>query len=117
FASQLVDLHQQFDNLEMGEDDFQLDVIDSLANHQILLKEYRQSFVQYTKAARELHHLKEQQLNAKKEIDYFGFLYQELEDAAFDTDEIEQLEEELKLLDNAENIKQVLTAASFTLKE
>ena len=117
FASQLVDLHQQFDNLEVGEDDFQRNVIDSLANHGALIKNYQQNFIQYTKASRALQHLKEQQLNAKKEFDYFSFLCEELEEAGFEADEIETLEEELKLLSNAENIKLVLGNVSFTLKE
>ncbi len=117
FASQLVDLHQQFDNLEVGEDDFQRNVIDSLANHGGLLKSYQQNFIQYTKASRELQRLKEQQLNAKKEFDYFSFLYEELEEASFEAGEIETLEEELKLLSNAENIKVVLSNVRFTLKE
>ncbi|CAN5631019.1 DNA repair protein RecN [soil metagenome] len=117
FASQLVDLHQQFDNLEVGEDDFQRNVIDSLANHGGLLKSYQQNYIQYTKASRELQRLKEQQLNAKKEFDYFSFLYEELEEASFEAGEIETLEEELKLLSNAENIKVVLSNVRFTLKE
>ncbi|MES2646617.1 MAG: DNA repair protein RecN [Bacteroidota bacterium] len=117
FSSKLVDLHQQFDTLEVGEDDFQRNVIDSLANHALLIKSFQQHFSQYSKAAKELQRLKEQQQNAKKEFDYLSFLLEELQEANFEEDEIENLEAELKLLSNAENIKLVLAAVSFTLKE
>jgi DNA repair protein RecN (Recombination protein N) len=117
FSSLLVDLHQQFDTLELGEDEFQRNVIDSLANHASLLSNYQNHFVLYSKAARELQRLKENQQNAKKEFDYLSFQLEELQDANFENDEIENLEAELKLLSNAENIKMVLATVSFTLKE
>lgn len=117
FASQLVDLHQQFDSLELGEDDFQRNVIDSIANHKPVLKNYREAFLAYIKANKELQKLKEQQSNSKKELDYYTFLFNELDEAAFEENEIETLEEELRLLANAENIKLVLNTASYTLKE
>jgi DNA repair protein RecN (Recombination protein N) len=117
FASQLVDLHQQFDTLELGEDDFQRNVIDSLANHSSILKTYKETYQTFNKANKELQQLKEQQANSKKEFDYLKFLFDELDEAAFRHNEIEMLEDELKLLANAENIKLVLSAAAYVLKE
>lgn len=43
-TSLLVDLHQQFDTLEIGETDFQREVLDALAGNALRLKEYRQVF-------------------------------------------------------------------------
>lgn len=117
FASQLVDLHQQFDTLELGEDDFQKSVLDALAGHGELLKNYQQNFTAWSSAQRELTRLKEQQLNAKKEFDYYSFLYEELDDASFEDNEIENLEEELLLLSNAGHIKEVLSGISYSLLE
>jgi DNA repair protein RecN (Recombination protein N) len=117
FASHLVDLHQQFDTLELGEDDFQKSILDALAGHSELLKNYHENFSEFSRASRELSRLKEQQLNAKKEFDYYSFLFEELEEAAFEENEIENLEEELQLLSNAGHIKEVLTGISFSLME
>jgi DNA repair protein RecN (Recombination protein N) len=117
FASHLVDLHQQFDTLELGEDDFQKSILDALAGHAGLLKNYQENFSEYSKASRELARLRAQQLNAKKEFDYYSFLFEELEEAAFEENEIENLEEELQLLSNAGHIKEVLSGVSFSLME
>lgn len=117
FASCLVDLHQQFDSLELGEDDFQRTILDAMAGHADMLREYRENFMEYAKADKELRRLKEQQSNARKEFDYYNFLFEELEDAAFGENEIESLEEELQLLSNAGHIKEVLSGISYSLVE
>ena len=117
FSAQLVDLHQQFDTLELGDDDFQRDVIDALAGHDVLLKSYRGIFSAYAKTSRELQQLKDQEANANKELDYYRFLFDELEEAAFAENELEDLDQELKVLSNAENIKGVLSAVSYALNE
>jgi DNA repair protein RecN (Recombination protein N) len=117
FAAHLVDLHQQFDSLELGEDDFQRSMVDALAGHADTLKDYRENFNAYTKADRELKRLKEQQQNARKEFDYYSFLFEELEEAAFEENELENLEEELQLLSNAGHIKEVLSGISYSLLE
>lgn len=117
FAAHLVDLHQQFDSLELGEDDFQRSVVDALAQHDDLLKNYRESFNGFSHASRELRRLKEQQANARKEFDYYSFLFTELEEAAFGENEIEMLEDELQLLSNAGHIKEILSGVGFSLME
>ena len=61
--------------------------------------------------------LKEQQANAGKELDYYRYLFNELDEAAFQENELEDIDAELSVLNNAESIKSVLTAASFVLKE
>jgi DNA repair protein RecN (Recombination protein N) len=115
FASQLVDLHQQFDTMELGDDGFQREVVDALSNHADLLKAYKAVFSQYIKSDKELQQLKEQKANASKELDYYRFLYDELDEAGLVENEIEELEAELALLSNAENIKQVLEGVSYSL--
>lgn len=117
FASALVDLHQQFDTMELGDDGFQREVVDALAGHSDLLKEYRGIYTQYIRSDKELQQLKEQQANASKELDYFRFLFDELDEASFAENEIEDLEAELKLLSNAENIKLVLDGIGYSLNQ
>jgi DNA repair protein RecN (Recombination protein N) len=116
-SSLLVDLHQQFDTLELGDNNFQREVIDALANQNNALRQYQQVFKQYTSAQKQLAALKLQQASANKEFDYQNFLFNELEDANFSIDELEQGEAALKTLNNAENIKSTLSTIYSVLQE
>ena len=116
-SSQLVDLHQQFDTLELGNDDFQREVLDAVAGNTQLLLEYGVLYSSYIQTRKELEALQLQQSNANKELDYNKFLFDELEEAALKENELEELDSELKLLSNAENVKQQLGSIYFELKE
>lgn len=107
-ASLLVDLHQQFDTLELGEADFQREVLDALASNQALLKQYRDLFHALQNTRKHLADLKAQQQQFQKEKDYHQFLFDELDELRLQTNELENIEQELQLLSNAENIKTAL---------
>jgi DNA repair protein RecN (Recombination protein N) len=116
-SSLLVDLHQQFDTLELGDAGFQREVLDALADNGKMLLQYTSLFHQYTTNKKELHDLQLQQTSANTSFDYNKFLYDELDEARLKENELEELDAELKLLSNAENIKQQLGAVYFELKE
>jgi DNA repair protein RecN (Recombination protein N) len=116
-SSLLVDLHQQFDTLELSNNDFQRETIDTLANNAGRLFKYQVIFKKYVSAKIELEELKQQQLSANKEFDYNTFLFTELYDADLQQNELEQLNEELKMMSNAESIKATLTKVYFELQE
>ena len=116
-SSLLVDLHQQFDTLELGESDFQREVLDALANHAELLDGYQESFKEWQLVQKECGQLKEQKLQFDKEADYNKFQYTELEDAGFRENELEETEADLKMLSNAEGIKGALSKVYFELEE
>src|SRR4051812_29499138 len=82
-SSLLVDLHQQFDTLELGESDFQREVMDALAGNFPQLKKYSAFFSQASAARREMEVLKEQKAQFEKELDYHQFQFNELEEAGF----------------------------------
>ncbi|MBS1933890.1 MAG: DNA repair protein RecN [Bacteroidetes bacterium] len=113
----LVDLHQQFDTLELGKSDFQQDVLDALAAHNELLNEYKSAFSKLSSIKKELAELNDKKLQFTKEFDYNKFLFDELEEAGFKNNELEDLENELKLLNNSEGIKNALTKVYADLKE
>lgn len=113
----LVDLHQQFDTLEIGESDFQREVLDALAGHPSLLEEYQFAFRQWQRLKKETESLKQQQLQFNKEADYNRFQFAELEEAAFAEDELENMDAEIKMLTNSEGIKQALSKAYFELND
>jgi len=116
-SSLLVDLHQQFDTLELGESDFQREVLDALANNFDGLKKYRTTFDAAQTARRNLEQLKEQKTQFNKEFDYHQFQFNELEEANFKENELEDLDLELKMQTNAEGIKNALSKAYYELEE
>lgn len=113
----LVDLHQQFDTLELGESDFQREVIDALCGNAGLLSEYQLVYQQWQKAKKECEELKNQKQQFDKEADYNKFQYDELEEAGFKENELENIDIELKTASNAEGIKSALSKVYFELEE
>lgn len=116
-ASLLVDLHQQFDTLELGDNDFQRQVIDALTGNGKELEQYQSLYKSYSNVLKELETLKTQQVASNKELDYNQFLFDELEEANFSENEIEDIDAEMKLMSNAESIKSILTEIHFVLEE
>jgi DNA repair protein RecN (Recombination protein N) len=116
-SAALVDLHQQFDTLELGDTDFQREVLDALADNGVLLQQYVVLFNQYISTKKQLEELQLQQTAANASFDYNKFLFDELEELGLKENELEELEAELKLLNNAESIKQQLGSIFFELKE
>ncbi len=113
----LVDLHQQFDTQELNSSDFQQEVLDALAGNTELLHKYKQVFQQFKKTTKELTDLQAEQAAANAALDYNQYLFDELEDAGFKENELEDLDAELKLLSNAENVKQELSSIYYALQE
>lgn len=115
-ASLLVDLHQQFDTLTLGDNDFQRTVIDALASNQSTLQEYQNIFLQWQSSKKELEVLENQKINFQKEFDYHQFLLEELLEQSFKENELEEIESELQLLSHAEGIKTILSKVNNDLE-
>jgi DNA repair protein RecN (Recombination protein N) len=116
-SSLLVDLHQQFDTLSLGETGFQREVVDALAGNMDMLQEYQGVFRQWQSVKKEWETLKDQKLQFDKEADYNQYQYKELEDAGFIENELENIDAELKMLQHAEGIRSALTKVYFELEE
>lgn len=116
-ASLMVDLHQQFDTLELGDSDFQREVLDALASNAECLLGYQIYFRQWQKNKKELEELQQRKASFNKELDYYQFLFDELAELNLQNNELEDIEMELKMLTNSESIKTVLTKAYYDLKE
>ena len=116
-SSLLVDLHQQFDTLEVGDSDFQREVVDALAGNAKDLDLYQSVYKNYVLAVKELQAMKSEQEAANKEFDYKKFLFDELEEVNFSENEIENTEAEIRIISNAENIKSTLSEIYFSLQE
>ncbi len=116
-GSMLVDLHRQFDTLELGESDFQREVLDALAGQVAVVEEYRSLYRVWQAAVKELAALVERQVQSNKEFDYNKFLLDELKEAGFREQELEELDQELQLLSHSEGIKTMLSKVYFELQE
>ena len=113
----LVDLHQQFDTLELSNKQFQQMLLDARAGCLDLLKEYQQSYNQYKEVQRKITSIKESLQKAAQEKEYKAFLLNELEELNWKMDEGKALEDELNLLTHAEQIKHAAGSASYLLQE
>jgi len=116
-SSLMVDLHRQFDTLELGESDFQREVIDAFAAHNDLLNKYSATFFKLISVKKELQSLQERKSQFTKEFDYNKFLFDELEKENFSENELEDLDAELQLLSSSEEIKSVLTKINYELQQ
>ena len=116
-ASLLVDLHQQFDTLELGNSGFQREVLDALAKNESRLAVYQKIFQQSLLTQKALLQLQQQKAAFDKELDYHQYLFNELSELSFQENELEQLDNELKMLSNAERIKTTLSKVYFDLTE
>jgi len=104
-TSQLVDLHQQFDTLTLGDTDFQRTVIDALANLQKEVAQYQQSFHAWKENEKQLQDLIAQKEAFEKTESYNKHLLEELTELNLKENELEEIEKELKFLENAVQIK------------
>ena len=116
-ASMLVNLHQQFDTLELGNDEFQRQVIDALANNEQPLIQYQQTYKEWQATKAQLKDLLARKSDFQKEAEYQQFLFDELKDISFKENELEDIEHELKLLTNTESIKAALAGTYYQIKE
>ena len=113
----MVDLNQQFDTQDLGTEDFQRNILDAFAGNAALLMQLKEKFLEYTKTRKTLETLQAQQKESDKEQDYNKFLFDELDELALKENELEELDAELKLLSNAEGIKQQLSAICNDLND
>jgi len=104
----LVDIHQQFDTLDITESDFQRSVIDAVAGNEQALHVYKASFQQWKLTLAAWQNLQIKKDNLTKEADYHTFLLQELEDINLQENEIELIDAELNTLNNATSIKDTI---------
>ena len=114
-TSKLVDLHQQFDTLTLGDTDFQRTVLDALAGIQKDLINYQSSFTDWKENEKKLQQLIIQKENFEKTESYNQHLLSELLELNLQENELENLEQDLKFLENAAAIKTQLAASLHLL--
>ena len=116
-ANLLIDLHRQFDTIELQNAQHQLQMVDEIAQHNITLQHYKEQFQAWRKWQQALIQLQEKNRLIKQELDYNQFLFSELETIKLQPNEIEDIESELTILQNSDALKQSLGKASMLLNE
>lgn len=116
-GEKLVDVHSQHETLMLNESVFQFDVIDSVAGTHSIFQQYKKQFAAFNQKKKQLNALEEQEAQAKKDLDYYQFLFNELEEITIEVGDLKKLEEESASLENAENIKSGLLKSAALISE
>ncbi|SHJ53420.1 DNA repair protein RecN (Recombination protein N) [Arenibacter nanhaiticus] len=116
-GERLIDVHSQHQTLKLGENDFQLKVIDALADNEKPLQAYREDLIVYQKTSKELDRLINFQKTAAKEHEYNSFLLEELSAAPLKEGIVAELEEQYEELNNVEVIMDQLSHGEQLLND
>ena len=111
----LVDIHSQHQNLLLQKEDFQLNVVDIIAQDSKLLGDYRATYNQYRQAQQRLAKMEEEIARSRENEEFLRFQFKELDHAQLVEGEQEALEQEAETLTHAEDIKTALYDADNTL--
>lgn len=114
-GEQLVDIHSQHQNLLLQKEDFQLNVVDIIAQDTDQLKVYQKEYDAYRKAKELLEELKAEIAKNRENEEFMRFQHKELDDANLQEGELEQLEQEAETLSHSEDIKTALYEADSAL--
>ncbi|MGS0524005.1 DNA repair protein RecN [Zobellia nedashkovskayae] len=116
-GSSLIDVHSQHQTLQLTDNDFQLKVIDALADNKSGLADYTAKLLLYKTTSKELSELIDFQKEANKEHDYNSFLLEELQAAPLKLGVQEDLEEQYEQLNNVENILELISSGHQLLND
>ncbi len=116
-GDRLIDIHSQHQTMQLTDNDFQMKVVDALADNRELLEQYTQKLLGYRSVLKELDQLVDFQKNADKEYDYNSFLLKELEAAPLKEGILEELEGQYEQLNNVEVILDQLSKGHQILND
>lgn len=104
-GGQLIDIHSQHQNLLLNEEDFQLDVVDIIADDKKLLKQYKECFAEYKDTRNKLKRMRDEFEENKRNEDFIRFQLKELHDANLKAGMQDELEHESDMLNHVEDLK------------
>ena len=115
-SDNLIDIHSQHQNLLLSNPQFQIDFLDLYVNNVAVKKAYFESYKELKAIEKRLSDLQKDIEKDQKETDYLSFQFQQLSDAKLQEGEQNQIEEELKILSNAELIKSQFSTVESLLE-
>lgn len=116
-SENLVDMHQQFDMLDIHKVSFQTQTIDALADNLALMEDYRKQYTAYRTKLKKLSALQEQEKENRKEMDFLAYQLEEFGTAELMPGELHEKEQLLKKVSSAEEIKQATYRIFYQLED
>ena len=116
-GSRLADIHSQHDSLLLTDADFQLHLLDNIAQNSDTLEEYQTEYSTYNATKRKLNELRDMATRNAAENDYLKFQLDELNKADLKEGEYTDIEQTLSVMENAEEIKTLLVTANGLLDD
>ena len=110
-ARQLIDIHSQHESLMIGDDLFQIQVVDAIAGNTAEREAYSHAYISYQEAIAALREAQALAKKAQADADYLQWQHTQLVEAQLLAGEIEELEEEEYRLSHAEEIQTALAQA------
>ena len=111
----LIDVHSQHQTLLLNQTKFQLQLIDSFAGTTQDFEKYKSAFKQLQENKKQLEELESKERQAKKDLDYYQYLFNELNEFELNENDLKRLEEESETMENAEFIKSALSKTAGAL--
>ena len=110
-GAKLIDIHSQHQNLLIADKNYQLSVLDTLADDKLLLDRYSKEYNAYLSLVREIERMKEELEKSRRDEEWLRFQMNELESASLKEGELEELEQEVQELSHSEEIQAALYGA------
>lgn len=117
FSIQLIDIHSQFDNLLLSNENYQLEVVDTVANNKSVLRIYTDFYSEWQLLLLELKKLEKLAASSAAELDYIQFQFNQLNESKLIENEQNELESEQSSLLHAEEIKSALSNVEHLLED
>jgi len=115
-GDRLVDVHSQHQNLLLNKQDFQLSVLDIIADDAKEVADYKDTYDTFHQASKALDTLKETIERDRQNVDFLQFQYHELQSANLIIGEQEELEQKSDTMTHSEDIKSALYTADNALQ-
>ena len=116
-GEQLVNIHSQYQTLNLGKFEFQLNTLDAFINRPALQREYGQAYHTFKKSEKKLVELKERNLRLKTDEDYLRFQLNEFQSVKLDKETFDNLIDRERLLANSEEIASGIMLCKELLNE
>ena len=118
FCQGIIEVHSQHQSLALKDTNNQLLLLDQFCRHNALLQEYKDEYSKFLQLKRQLKSLNEKGEVSLSELEFLTFQLDELENANLQEGEMQEVEDELAMLNNAEQIANVLDkGVNFLEKE
>lgn len=114
-GAKFIDIHSQHETLMLGDNSFQIGLLDSFAGHKGILEEYSREYYKFRAIQKEHRELKEHAGQNQSDLDYYSFQLKQLDEARLVTGEEDELKSEHEMLTHAGEIHDALEGAALVI--